>query len=96
MAPARTARRGQHDINQVSRSNAPENTNGVLNENLFLEPMMGTPLQIYIEKDVDDRDLLVDLATVSRACINFTRRVRMAGFALLMSWHIFSCCLYRP
>jgi hypothetical protein len=28
--------------------------------------MMGSPLQMYIEKDVEDRDHLVDLITVRR------------------------------
>jgi hypothetical protein len=32
---------------------------------LFLEPMMGTPLAIYVEKDVEDRDTIVDIITVS-------------------------------
>ena len=27
---------------------------------------MGTPLQIYVEKDVEARDILVDLVAVSR------------------------------
>lgn len=35
------------------------------NDDLFLEPMMGTPLAIYIEKDVEDRDVLVEIITVS-------------------------------
>lgn len=32
---------------------------------LFLDPMLGTPLALYIEKDVEDRDQLVELITVS-------------------------------
>jgi hypothetical protein len=36
-----------------------------IHDDLFLEPMMGTPLAIYIEKDVPDRDQLVHLVTVS-------------------------------
>jgi hypothetical protein len=32
---------------------------------LFLEPMMGTPLAMYVHKDVPDRDRVVDLITVS-------------------------------
>ena len=31
---------------------------------LFLEPMMGTPLAIYVQKDVDDRDTILDLIVV--------------------------------
>ena len=34
-------------------------------DDLFLEPMMGTPLAIYVEKDVVDRDAIVELITVS-------------------------------
>ena len=32
---------------------------------LFLEPMMGTPLAMYVHKDVPDRDRVVDIITVS-------------------------------
>ena len=32
--------------------------------NLFIDPMLGTPLPVYIEKDVQDRENLVDLVTV--------------------------------
>jgi hypothetical protein len=35
-----------------------------IQDDLFLEPMMGTPLAIYIEKDVPDRDTIVELVTV--------------------------------
>lgn len=57
MAPARSARRA-HSQNAAPPSTDPHHAA------LFLEPMMGAPLTIYIEKDVDDRDDLVDLITV--------------------------------
>jgi hypothetical protein len=38
-----------------------------IHDDLFLEPMMGTPLAIFIEKDVPDRDQLVHLVSVSSA-----------------------------
>ncbi|KAI9572030.1 hypothetical protein HD554DRAFT_1622615 [Boletus coccyginus] len=57
MAPARSTRRAHSP-------NAPPPPSDPQNAILFLEPMMGTPLTIYIEKDVDDRDDLVDLITV--------------------------------
>ena len=70
MAPARAlARRPQSDPILTSRPSASDNdvnVNVTVNEDLFLEPMMGTPLQMYIEKDVEDRDDLVDLITVRR------------------------------
>jgi hypothetical protein len=31
---------------------------------LFIDPMMGTPLPIYVAKDVDDREDIVRLITV--------------------------------
>lgn len=34
-------------------------------DDLFLEPMMGTPLALYIEKDVEDREELVSMVIVS-------------------------------
>jgi hypothetical protein len=35
------------------------------NKELFLDPMLGTPLAIYIEKDVEDKDAISQLITVS-------------------------------
>lgn len=67
MAPARTStRRSQLDQNVSLRPAAAENNDGAADEELFLEPMMGTPLAMYIEKDVADRDALAELITVSR------------------------------
>ncbi|KAF8415960.1 hypothetical protein L210DRAFT_965505 [Boletus edulis BED1] len=57
MAPARSTRRAHNTQNAHPPSSDPQNAA------LFLEPMMGTPLTIYIEKDVDDRDVLVELVT---------------------------------
>lgn len=72
MAPARTStRRTQHDQNASTRSADPDTNNGEANKELFLEPMMGTPLAIYVEKDVHDRDVLVDIITVSATTAAF-------------------------
>lgn len=65
MAPARSSnRRTQHDQSNSARPAGLDEHHGV-DEELFLEPMMGTPLAIYVEKDVEDRDAIVDLITVS-------------------------------
>lgn len=37
---------------------------GAVEDELFLDPMLGTPLAIYVEKDVVDRDQLVEIITV--------------------------------
>lgn len=72
MAPARTStRRTQHDQSTPARPSGPETNNGAVNDELFLEPMMGTPLAIYVEKDVEDRDNLVSIITVSFIYIAF-------------------------
>jgi len=56
MAPARNS------------SRRPQSTNPAQDEpvqsDLFLEPMMGNPLTIYVDKDIQDRDTVVDLITV--------------------------------
>ena len=52
-------------LESPSPRNASPPPNDPHNNALFLEPLMGTPLTIYIEKDVDDRDDLVDLIAVS-------------------------------
>ncbi|KAI0081891.1 hypothetical protein K474DRAFT_1681646 [Panus rudis PR-1116 ss-1] len=69
MAPVRTSTRRaqrdhvqqtlsvQHDVqahHQVEQD--PKNA-------LFLDPMMGTPLSIYVDKDVEDREQIVELIT---------------------------------
>lgn len=50
MAPARSSTRRQH-------SDSDQN----YNNDLFIDPMLGSPLAIYIEKDVVDKDTIADL-----------------------------------
>ncbi|TCD60126.1 hypothetical protein EIP91_010688 [Steccherinum ochraceum] len=73
MAPARSSARrahGHHDPRHpdvVHHHNvqpqpvvvAPEPV--ISKDDIFLEPMMGTPQAIYVEKDVDNRDHIVEL-----------------------------------
>ena len=74
MAPIRSANASRraasaHDHPPAPNSSAPsasvppEPTPNV-NPDLFIDPMLGTPLAVYIEKDVDDKDELVKLVTV--------------------------------
>ena len=67
MAPARSSTRRAH----VEQNNIPppplhdqDSNDNVPQDLLFIDPMLGIPLSIYIEKDVDDRDILVDLIIV--------------------------------
>lgn len=68
MAPARTSnRRAQRDQNPNSAilNNAqPQQLVEQPKDDLFLEPMMGTPLALYVDKDVEDRDQIIQLITV--------------------------------
>ena len=64
-APA-SSRRSQLDQNVVANAQPVADAHAPINEELFLDPMMGAPLGIYIEKDVADKDILVDLIQVSR------------------------------
>jgi hypothetical protein len=68
MTATASARRAQlADAHAVSNISAAElATNKSASNDLFLDPMMGAPLTIYIEKDVPDKDLLTDLIIVSR------------------------------
>ncbi|EIW83009.1 hypothetical protein CONPUDRAFT_152053 [Coniophora puteana RWD-64-598 SS2] len=67
MAPARSSRRPHPDQHQHQQQQDGPTTNDSTNPDpaspLFLDPMMGTPLTVYIEKDVHDRDILVELVT---------------------------------
>ncbi|OCH93102.1 hypothetical protein OBBRIDRAFT_817944 [Obba rivulosa] len=65
MAPARTTnRRAQRDQHHAQPSSSqPVVPDSAAKDDLFLEPMMGTPLAIYVEKDVENRDTIVELIT---------------------------------
>ncbi|KAF8232173.1 hypothetical protein L208DRAFT_1273288 [Tricholoma matsutake] len=63
MAPARSSTRRAHlDQNNIPLSSVHnQDTDGNVIQELFIDPMLGVPLSIYIEKDVEDRDIVVDL-----------------------------------
>ena len=64
MAPAHSThpRVQQHQQHQQREQSA---NSDIVEHGLFLEPMMGTPLAMYVHKDVPDHDRVVDLITVS-------------------------------
>jgi len=75
MAPARSTRRNQHEQSVSLRSAQPDPSpveDGSSGSDLFLEPMMGTPLTVYIEKEVEDRDTLVELILVGHPSISYS------------------------
>ncbi|KAJ3724437.1 hypothetical protein FB446DRAFT_715889 [Lentinula raphanica] len=63
MAPPRSSA-GLHRViaAEPSSSSLPPSPDDDLSE-LFLDPMLGTPLAMYVEKDVQDRDTLIDIIT---------------------------------
>ena len=62
MAPPRSLTRHGH-IDPNVRPPHDHDLNVI--PNLFIDPMLGTSLPLYIEKDVQDKDTLVDLIMVS-------------------------------
>jgi len=66
MAPARSStRRGAHSASASHHEAAQDGQNdGHSATKLFLDPSFGTPLQIYIEKDLEDKDVLCQLIQV--------------------------------
>jgi hypothetical protein len=44
---------------------SPKEIDELIDDDLFIDPMLGIPLAFYIEKDVADRDNLIHLITVS-------------------------------
>ena len=56
MAPPRNSSRRAQSVNPVQDDS--------VKSDLFLEPMMGNPLAIYVDKDVQDRDAVVELIIV--------------------------------
>ncbi|RPD78215.1 hypothetical protein L226DRAFT_531566 [Lentinus tigrinus ALCF2SS1-7] len=65
MAPARSstnrARRDQPQHPPQLQNVSPPLDEQNPNDGLFLDPLMGTPLSIYVEKDVENRDEIVQL-----------------------------------
>ncbi|KAG6811143.1 hypothetical protein H0H92_008798 [Tricholoma furcatifolium] len=61
MAPARSSIRPPGQNNPQRPSVAPQIIDVDGNPELFLDPMLGTSLAMYVEKDVHDKDILVDL-----------------------------------
>lgn len=62
MAPA-------HPHVQQQQQQRDQSDNAEIAEHgLFIEPMMGTPLAMYVHKDVSDHDRVVDLIAVSLLC----------------------------
>jgi len=79
MAPARSTRRNPHEQSVSLRSAHPDASpveDGGPGSDLFLEPMMGTPLTIYIEKEVEDRDTLIELITVGHPSPSYATVLR--------------------
>lgn len=70
MAPARSSARRAHPppIHPTPPAENTEPDDPNVNKELFLDPMLGTPLAIYIEKDVDDKDEISRLIIVSPPC----------------------------
>jgi hypothetical protein len=63
MAPARSStRRGAHTASASHHEAGQDDGHNAIK--LFLDPTFGFPLQIYIEKDVEDKDLLCQLIQV--------------------------------
>ena len=58
MAPPRASTRRQPSDSSFS------------NDLFFIDPMLGSPLAIYIEKDVQDKDAIAQLIVVS-SCLSF-------------------------
>jgi hypothetical protein len=66
MAPVRSsARRSAHGSQAPPSGQQAQDNDLVANKDLFIDPMLGTALSIYIEKDVEDKDTISDLIVVS-------------------------------
>ncbi|TFY68788.1 hypothetical protein EVJ58_g792 [Rhodofomes roseus] len=63
MAPARTANRRAQRDHAFQQPVAQPDPNHDPSQDIFIDPMMGTALQIYVEKDVEGRDTIVELIT---------------------------------
>lgn len=64
-----------------------------INNELFLEPMMGTPLSFFLEKDVPDREKLIELITVRIFALHIVYAY-VYGAAPCGANNLCSTCLY--
>jgi hypothetical protein len=72
MAPGRSsARRSAHGQQAPLSGQHAQDENLVANKELFIDPMLGTALAIYIEKDVEDKETISDLILVSHYASNY-------------------------
>ena len=67
MAPAHPRVQQQQQQQQQQQRDPSDNTE-IAEHGLLTEPMMGTPLAMYVHKDVSDNDRVVDLIMVSPLC----------------------------
>jgi hypothetical protein len=72
MAPAHSSAHHPHiDQNLITRPDVHEqDADSNVSSELFIDPMLGTPLAMYIEKDVEAKDILAGLVTVSRVAVS--------------------------
>lgn len=70
MAPARSSTRRSAHASQVPPS-GQQDEDFISNKDLFIDPMLGTALAIYIEKDVEDKDLISQLIVVSYLRVDY-------------------------
>ncbi|KAF8800273.1 hypothetical protein BYT27DRAFT_7148951 [Phlegmacium glaucopus] len=62
MAPARSStRRSAHGSQAPPPGQHAQDDDFIANKDLFIDPMLGTALAIYIEKDVEDKDIISQL-----------------------------------
>lgn len=87
MAPARSStRRGAHPtpVPPTPPIQDAEHDDPNVNKELFLDPMLGAPLAIYIEKDVDDKDIISQLVIVSRTTMKWRAAYCGIGFTMFV------------
>jgi hypothetical protein len=87
MAPVRPSARRlqtQNTSDQGQTHSGPSNDPNVNNE-LFIDPMLGTPLAVYIEKDVEEKDELVRLVTVCCLIYRVASIEETSGYASSLS-----------
>lgn len=96
MAPARSSvNRARRD--QPPHASQPQNESTPFEEDnqgddLFLDPLMGTPLAIYVEKDVENRAEIVELVSVRHFCTDAFKVFH--GIPCLVSHE--KCFLHAP
>lgn len=62
---------------QDASNNGGDASSASGNDEIFIDPMLGSALAIYVDKDVQDRDLIAELIVVCKYTLGYASEIQM-------------------